>query len=456
MANKNATQVSFLVKGVNKTGKVFAEITRSALAVGKTAALFGAAAAGTTAVAFAATAKSLGHLSDVAMQASTSTDELTKMSNALGVLGIKSQTPEQLATAFQKMTKATGEKGVEGFKKAASAIAEMETAEERSAAAMAVFGRSGLDFMPIIEGIRQNGVSAFEDVMAGMSGVSQSAADSGDKVGDAMKIMTDGAKSLWMEAVGAICGVVDQQFEGGVRQAAMNAVAYMRHYAKIAWRAMVATFENVVKAYKAVSADWGETFSQMFTMLWETFKSFAKFLWEEIKNIGAVIRDFLKQVWSGLSGDGFSWEKVVENANFADVAKNFANEVKGAMDNVSIFDDIKWSKVDVSDLKVELEKDLEKAAKAAAGIGKAAVTTDVSTSAQNEARNTAEKIQNAVRSARNELVMAGSYRAATFALNPTYGKSKTVAAVNAVKSVNEKIRAATERTAAALEGIKVS
>ena len=89
----------------------------------------------------------------------------------MGVLGVKSQTPEALAMAFQKMTKSIGETGVDGFKKAIAAISEMETAEERSAAAMAVFGKSGLDFMPLIEAAAKDGTQALEDVMNGMPGI---------------------------------------------------------------------------------------------------------------------------------------------------------------------------------------------------------------------------------------------------------------------------------------------
>ena len=449
---KNATQINFLVKGINATGHVFKEIASSAMRVGKAGAMFGAAAAGAAAVAFAATAKSLGHLSDVAMQAGASTEDITKMATAMDVLGIKSSSPEALASAFQKMTKATGQTGVEGFKKCVAAIAEMETAEERSAAAMATFGKSGLDFMPIIEGVRQNGIEAVESVIAAMPGISQGAADAGDDVADAMTIMTAGAKSLWSEAVGEICALLGSQFEGGVRGAAMKATAHMEYYAKYAWRVCVASFENIGKAYHAMSADWGETFRQMFTMLWETFKSFAKFLWEEIKNIGAVIRDFLKQVWSGLNGDGFDWHKVVENANFAEVAKNFADEVKAAAGGVSIFDGVEWSKVDMSDLDARLESSLATAAKAAASVGQAAVAV----TAQDAAKDTAEKIGQATASARNELMLGGSYKAATMSLRGDYGKGKeTVRAINAVKSVNEKILEASERTATALDGIGV-
>lgn len=441
----NATQVSMNVKGVNRTGKVFREIAASAASVGKAAALFGAAAAGSAAVAFAATAKSLGHLSDVAMQASTSTNELTKLSSAMGVLGIKSQTPEALAMAFQRMTKSIGETGVGGFKKAIAAISQMETAEERSAAAMAVFGKSGLDFMPLIEGAAKNGISALEDVMAGMPGISDAAANAGDAVADAMQTMTDGTKALWSEAVGEVARMFDSHFAGGIREAAMKANAYVEYYVTMFWRSCVATFENIQKAYTALSADWGETFAQTFRFLWDSFKSFGRFLWEEVKNIGAVVRDFLKEIWNGLSGEGFSWENVVKNANFAEVGRRFADEIRGNMSKINIFDGVEWSEVEMGDAVQKLEGKLATATKAAAAVSRAAVGTV----ARESAEDTAGKVREAMKAAKSEFMDAGSYKAATMSIRSDYGKSsdKTVKSVNAVKAVNEKIAAAAEKIA---------
>ena len=450
----NATQVTVNVKGVNKTGKVFKEIASSAARIGKTAALFGAAAAGGAAVAFAATARALGHLSDVAMQAGTSSEEISKLASAMGVLGVKSQTPEALATAFQKMTKSIGETGVSGFKKAIAAIGQMETAEERSAAAMAVFGKSGLDFMPLIEAAAKDGVQALEDVMGGMPGISDAAANAGDAVADAMQIMTDGTKSLWSEAVGNVAQMFDNTFAGGIREAAMKANAYVEYYVTMFWRSCVATCENIGKAYTALAADWGNTFSQLFTFLWDTVKSWFKFLWEEIKNVGAVIRDFVKEIWSGLSGDGFSWENVVKNANFAEVGRQFADEMRKNVSKISIFDEVNWSDVEMGDAVEKLEGKLATAAKAAAAVSKAAVAV----TAKDAADDTAEKVQTAMKNVRSEFIQGGSYKAATMSLRADYGKNsdKTVRAVNAVKAVNEKIAAATEKTAAAMDDIKVS
>jgi hypothetical protein len=440
----NATQVTLNVKGVNKTGKVFKEIAATAARVGKTAALVGGAVFGGAAAAFAATAKSLGHLSDVAMQAGTSADEITRLSSAMGVLGIKSQTPEMLAMAFQKMTKAVGETGVSGFKKTIAAIAEMETAEERSAEAMRVFGDAGLHFMPLIEAAK-DGTAALDDVMAGMPGISDAAANAGDAVADAMQIMGDGSKALWAEAVGSIAKMADEHFAGGIREAAMKANAYVEYYVTMFWRSCVATFENIQKAYTALSADWGNTFSQVFKFLWGSFKSFGKFLWEEIKNIGAVVRDFLKEVWSGLNGDGFSWKRVVQNANFAEVGKKFVEEMRGNMSKINIFDGVQWSEVEMGDAVQKLETKLQAATKAAVAVSSAAVATV----AKESAENTTDKVREAVKSVKNDFIQAGSYRAASMSLRADYGKDadKTVKAVNAVKAVNEKIAAAAEKVA---------
>ena len=448
----NATQVALNVKGVNRTGKVFAQIASSAAKVGKTAALFGAAAFSVAAVAIAATAKSLGHLSDVAMQAGSSARDLTKLSSAMGVLGIKSQTPETLAAAFQKMAKSIGVTGVDGFKKAISAISEMGTVEERSAAAMAVFGKSGLDFMPLIEAAAKNGVGALEEVIAAMPGISDEAANAGDAVADAMQIATDGTKALWSEAIGSICSWFDGQFTGGIREAAMRLNAYLEFYVKRFWRSCVATFENIGKAWGALSADWGATFKAAINICWDYLKAWATFLWEQFKNVGVMLRDFGKQLWSFIKGDGFDFGAIFANTDFKETTKNFADSVRESLRENNIFKGVEWSEAETKDLAETLETKLATAAKGAAAVGQAAVAT-VATEA---AEDTAEKVQRAVKAVKSEFIDASSYKAASMAIRADYGKgeSKTVGAVNAVKRVNEKIAAATEKTAAALENME--
>ena len=454
----NATQVSMNVKGVNKTGKVFKEISASALRVGKAAALFGAAAAGSAAVAFAATAKSLGRLSDVAMQASTSTKELTKLSSAMGVLGIKSQTPEALAMAFQRMTKSIGETGVGGFKKAIAAIAQMETAEKRSAAAMAVFGKSGLDFMPLIEGAAKDGVSALEDVMAGMPGISDAAAQAGDAVSDAMGIMTDGTKALWSEAVGAVARMFDSQFAGGIREAAMKANAYIEYYTKAGWiyaktffNAWAATNEGIVGGFKNACNNMLAIAGGFVVAVFKTVAAPLRKAFESVANGWIYL---YKRVFEGKeSADMFVESALAIGGSVADYMKEPWQELA-----TFVREDLKWfpdgTSIDLGGLRKNLEEQLAAATKAAAAVSRAAVGT----AAVESAEDTAGKVREAMKAAKSEFMDAGSYKAATMSIRADYGKSadKTVRAVNAVKAVNEKIQKATEATAKMLSDLYTS
>lgn len=443
----NATQVSMNVKGVNKTGKVFKEIAASAASVGKAAALFGAAAAGSAAVAFAATAKSLGHLSDVAMQASTSTKELTKLSSAMGVLGIKSQTPEALAMAFQRMTKSIGETGVGGFKKAIAAIAQMETAEKRSAAAMAVFGKSGLDFMPLIEGAAKNGISALEDVMAGMPGIPDKAAQAGDDVADAMFTMANGSKVLWARAVGEICKLFDSQFKGGVREAALKANAYIEYFSLVSVRYVMAFFSNSESGVKRWKSVWGEAIKEVKRWYYEFFVSLAEFS----KTIGWRMKLNLKDIWYSLTGN--SEKRAANAAEFYALRDKMFMQIDKDLKLIGINVSDTFSKgvanafkdVSVDDLEKQLQEKLALAVKAAAAVGKAAVG-NVATDSADEAT---DKISEAMKRVRNDFIDAGSYKAASMSMSVQYGKAEgeTVKAVNRIHSVTQKMESYLEKIA---------
>lgn len=456
MASTASTGIVFNARAINRTGRVFSQITRGAIGAAKSVAMIGAGALAGAATAIAMTAKSLGKLSDVAQAAGVSANEISKMSSAMEVLGIKSSTPEQLATAFQKMAKTTGETGVEGFEKVIGSISQMGTVEERAAAAMATFGKSGMDFLPLIEAAAQNGTAALHDVIAAMPGVSQSAADAGDKMADGMKIMGDGIKTLYQEGIAKVIQLIDSQFAGGIREAALKGAAYMEYFAKVAWR-YVSTF------YKSWSESSGGLMEGLATLVKNGLSIIGDVIWAAFQSIGAKIRgvtDKLVEMFSTaiiFVRDGKEaaieflreWEKNQQTA--AEMAeqpwKDLAKKVKG----------YKWFpdgiSVDTSDIFDKLQGDLEKAGKAAAAIGSAAV----SISANAAATETAEQIETAAKTAaKAEFMTADTYRAATMSIRADYGKgeSKTVKAIDRVKSINEKIQKACEDTASALTNIK--
>jgi hypothetical protein len=449
----NTTKVTMNVVGVNRMGKVFKEIAGGMASIGKSAALFSAAAVSGVAVAFAATARSLGHLSDVAMQAGVSADELTKMSAAMDMLGIKKAAPEELALAFQQMARTVGLTGMGGFKSAIKAISQLGTEQERAKAAMAVFTETGLQFMPLIEAAAKDGGKALEEVIAGMPAVTQSAADAGDAVADAMSVMARGAKTAWQNACGEISQLLDGKFSGGVREAALRANAYIEYFAQAGMRYCMAWGEAWSKTSGGIQQGFAVALENM-------LKLSANFVGAVFKSIAAPLRrafELVADSWVNLYiriTEGYDaaveHAKLVRQANVRDMAlepwKDLANDVRG----------LKWlpdgTDVNLDDLKAELETKLVQAGKTAAAVSKAAVAY----AGKEGAEDAADRIKKAVAQVKNEMLMGESYKAATMSIRADYGKNadKTVQAVNALTAVSEKIRAATEKTANALEGVK--
>lgn len=429
-----ATQIALDVKGVNRTGKVFKEIAASAWRVSRTAALWGGGALVGAGAAFAATARSLGHLSDVAMQAGQRADEITKLSSALNVLGIKAAAPEQIALAFQKMTKETGAAGLEGFKRTVKEIAKLGTAQERSARALRVFSDAGLSFMPLIEAAAKDGGRALDDVIAAMPAVSDAAANAGDAIADGMQIVTDGAKALWSNACGAISAELDAKFAGGAREAALRANAYMEYFAAKSWRACSRFVTNATNLF--------DQFGRMQTGFWPRL---GEYCGRYFLALGKAFRRI--NSWRFLFG--------MNDDTIGKIVADLNKEMEVVADR-TLWRGIDWSKMvtgDDDDLEKALGEKLAAAARGAAAVGSAAVAA-VSDDA---AKKTGESVREAVAKMKNEFMTADTYKAATLNLRPDYGGSdRVVRGLNAIKGVNERNAATAERIATALANIQAA
>ena len=451
-----STGITFNATAINKTGRVFRQITSSIVSIGKIAAgVFAGDMLKRGFDSIVSVSKELGQLSDVAMQAGMATDEITKMSTALDVLGIKSNTPEQIAMAMQKMAKTTGETGVAGFERVIGAIAQMGTVEERASAAMATFGKSGMDFLPLIEAAAQNGTAALHDVIDTMPGVSQSAADAGDTMANAITVISNGVKRLYQEGIAKIIQIINSQFAGGIQEAALKGAAYMEYFAKVAWR-YVSTFYD---AWSKSSEGLLGGFKTAVLNLMDLLKGLI------YASIDAMIQGVRAKIQPVVDTVMWAYLRVTEGeetaALFWDNAEKQHQSAIEAMkqpfrDFAAWSARIKWfpdgTSVDTSDLFDKLQGDLKKAGKAAAAVGSAAV----SISANAAATETAEQIETAAKTAaKAEFMTADTYRAATMSIRADYGKgeSKTVKAIDRVKSINEKIKSATESSAAALANL---
>lgn len=247
------------VKGVDQTGAAFASIgSRAKAAAGQIRGIMGGAIAAAGAFlsvrAVSQTVGELGSLSDQAMKAGTSVEFLTQAATAFQVAGLNISV-DQLTKSFQYLEKTTGKKGEGAFWEAVQSIAAIEDPAKRGAEIVKTFGRSGLELQPLING-GADAVDKFQKLMHIMPGVSTAAAQAGDAVADAQTILGAGIHNLWANIIGKLCSLWGEDFPGGVRAGALNAVNWVETFAK--------------KAY-AVIANWGTKVMASFAWIGDLF-----------------------------------------------------------------------------------------------------------------------------------------------------------------------------------------
>lgn len=191
----------------------------------------------------------LGHLSDIAQKTSTSVGELTQTAAAMGALGIQNMGVDQLTKSFDYMAKTTGRSGMAGFYQTIDELGKIDDVAKRGQEAMRIFGRSGMEFMPLINAA-DTSVEALQTVVAAMPKVPQSAANAGDAMSDAMGFAANQVKSIWLQGLGAICGWFDNEYAGGVREASLTAGNYMEYYAKTAAAKCIMWYRKVQEYLK--------------------------------------------------------------------------------------------------------------------------------------------------------------------------------------------------------------
>ena len=104
------------VNGIDKTGAAFRSVKNRAAATSAQIRSMVGGALGALGAYFSFRAikggiDELTHLADVAEKTSTSVEELSQASTAMGILGIQNMGIDQLAKAFDYMAKSTGRTG---------------------------------------------------------------------------------------------------------------------------------------------------------------------------------------------------------------------------------------------------------------------------------------------------------------------------------------------------------
>lgn len=251
------------VKGVDSTKAAFDSVAwRGRQVASKLRGMLGGALAAAGAYlgihAITAGINELGKLSDMAASCATSTDDLTKTMLAMQVVGVNTDL-STLTRTFAKIQKETGEVGMDGFVNQLKRLAEIEDPAERAQEAMKRLGRSGADFLKVINA----GGDAIDSLFAvanAMPVIPQAAADAGDAVADAMSIASAGVKSVWLQGLATISGWFDKNFKGGIRQASAEGAAYLEYYAKVGVQKALAWWEKITTYFEAVGTFWGTLF----------------------------------------------------------------------------------------------------------------------------------------------------------------------------------------------------
>lgn len=259
------------VRGRDATGGAFSSIKNRAAATGaQIRKLVGGAIAGAGAYlgmrAIAGTVNELGRLSDLAMKTGASVGELTKMTTAFSVAGLDISV-DTLAKSFQYLQKNTGKQGSAAFFETVEAIGKIEDPAKRGAEMVKNFGRSGMELAPLING-GEDVVRKFKLLTDIMPGVSDSAANAGDDFADAMTTLGRGARSLWMKVVGKICALWGEDFPGGVRAGALNAINYIEYFCKLSfnrltkWGAQAGLAMQAVWNWAANDYSWEQAWEE--------------------------------------------------------------------------------------------------------------------------------------------------------------------------------------------------
>lgn len=450
------TQLTLKVAAVNATSRVFNQISSSASStIGKIAKwTAGLGAAYFSAKGVANSFQEMGKLSDVAQAAGSGVEELTKLSGALDMIGVKVSKPEELAAAFQRMARTTGQVGVEGFHRVVEEVSKLPTLQERYTAAVQVFGKAGAEFMPVIEGAAKNGIGYLKDVEAAIPGISDAAAKAGDDCMDAFGAIKRSAAKIWNEGLMKVAQLVTGQFTGDIKTASLVCGAYMEYFARVSWRYVSAFFGD----FKENMADIGAWVKKVMINAGTVIAGALVTIFENMKTSVTGLVDFLgaqfKAGFAAARGDFKAYAAYIKKSD--DIAKGV---VKAQDKHWKEFEDLvlqidnsfdgRLAKVAIDDLKKKLKENVDKALKG----GKALDNAGVPISEDDRAKLGALGAGGAApKNVNPEALLGGTYKAVTFALRAGYATTQEKIA-KGVSKITELLKGVKDNTSEMADGL---
>ncbi len=200
------------------------------------------------AIKAAATAfREMSDLTDRADDIGAAASDLQRLVSVMQQIGARGANIETVSRAMQRMTRETGEVGIEGFARVLGTASQLGTEAERVDFLMKAFGRNqGLVFAKMIRD-GDAGVLKLMEMAEAYPAVSEAAAQAGDRAADAFALAGNTIKAGWWNLLGSLVMGFEEAF-GPLPQAASaigKAIVF-------AFRAVVESVMGVVFVVRAV------------------------------------------------------------------------------------------------------------------------------------------------------------------------------------------------------------
>ena len=243
--------------------------------------------------------REMSTLTDRADDIGAAAGDLQRLVSVMQQIGARGANIETVSRAMQRMTRETGEVGIEGFARVLGTAAQLGTEAERVDFLMKAFGRNqGLVFAKMIRD-GDAGVLKLMEMAEAYPAVSEAAAQAGDRAADAIALAGNTIKAGWWNLLGSLVMGFEEAFGPLPRAATIigNSIVFV-------FKAVVEAVRGVIFVLRAVL----EPVVRTVTLLIQAVGHLSRAVMESgysfkdaFKDIGADAQDHFRDYIDGLS-----------------------------------------------------------------------------------------------------------------------------------------------------------
>lgn len=243
--------------------------------------------------------REMSALTDRADDIGAAAGDLQRLVSVMQQIGARGANIETVSRAMQRMTRETGEVGIEGFARVLGTAAQLGTEAERVDFLMKAFGRNqGLVFAKMIRD-GDAGVLKLMEMAEAYPAVSEAAAQAGDRAADAIALAGNTIRAGWWNLLGSLVMGFEEAFGPLPRAAAMvgNAIVFAFKAVVEAVRGVMFVLRAVLEPVVRTVALLIQAVGHLSRAVMESGYSFR----DAFKDIGADAQDHFRDYIDGLS-----------------------------------------------------------------------------------------------------------------------------------------------------------